>query len=123
MDGIINCFLNCLNILGFFFGGFVSSWIIAKNVVNKKVEKEIQNLKNEILLQKTQKNNLKKNVIWILNNYCLTIKDKNMLLENEEVYQKGFKDGIDSRTEEIIKRIESGIESDDIFNNDWTIRN
>ena len=84
MNEKFNCFLNCLNILGFFFGGFVSSWIIAKTVVNKKVEKEIMQLKKEVIIQKTQKNNLKKNIIWILNNYCLT-KIKNMTSESEEV--------------------------------------
>ena len=89
MNEEINCFLSFLNFLGFFFGGFVSSWIIAKNVINKKVEKEIQHLKSEIVLQKTQKNNLKKNVIWILNNYCFKkIKNKNS--KNEEVYLKGY---------------------------------
>ncbi len=122
----MNILISIFNILGFFFGGWVSSWIIAKKVINKKVEKEIQQLKNKLLIKEQQKRNFKNNVEWILKNYCLTLANKNnatSFKENSSEYINGFTDGLDSRTNEIINRIMIGIQSEEIFNSDYSLKN
>ena len=115
-----------LPIMSFFIGGFISSiassYFIARFVVNKKVEEEIKTLRKEIKTLQNEKNNLISNIDYI---FCT---GTDQMDYNEIFIKKGINDEVMKYTSNMINkckqllfnRIKLGIETNDIFENDWS---
>lgn len=111
MDNICNV-LN--EICGFLFGGCFSSYLIAKFVINRKVDKEINNLKKHNGSLQKQKENLIKNTRFLIDDFAQFLPTNK---SNE--YIEGWKHGVEQTREMLKTQLEYGLDSHDILESDW----
>ena len=112
-----------LDILISFIFGPVSSFLIAKFVINKDVDKKMKTLKIQVKNNEVEKNRFLKNLVWVIENFGLSLPKASSdfkTTEEWESYRMGANDGIISRQKDIINRLEYGIlETNSMFEDEW----
>ena len=115
------------NLICFLFSGVLGSFLIAKFVIPKDIEKKIKELKVQVKNNEIEKKRFLKNLIWVITDYSLGVSKKSSdFKSNEEykAYELGRIDAINARQEDILKQLSYGIEeTNKMFEEDWTKEN
>ncbi len=111
-------------IVCFLFGGMFGSFIVAKTVVNRDVERKMESLSKRIKTNEVEKQRFLKNLLWVLEEYTVSLpKTSNDFRTREEweAYMLGAKEGIQGKQENVFRRLAYGIEeTNSMFEDDWT---